>query len=320
MTRIQSQNGTAPLSEEPNQQELMEGQAELAPQMNLILAIEEPELFQHPSRQRHFSSILRELATGSIPGVAEQTQVIYCTHSPLFVDIDQFENIRLIRKIQGTQQDTPQQTSVKKASIDQTIDRIKLSVMLTPAINEGFFAKMVILVEGTGDKAYLEMVARYCIKKPLETYGIVVISVDGKENLQKPLIVFPAFGIQVYPVWDNDKDKQGQSAEAKTIQSNRKILAACNCTEEDWPQGVHDAYAIFEPTLEHILEQEITSILAAGETWSSFMQTVKDTIQDDNLKRHAVVSQVVKQGYDKGCKFPLASQILNKVIECAGIL
>ena len=46
---------------------------------NLVLAIEEPELYQHPSRQRHLASVLLNLATGVILGVAQNTQVIYTT-------------------------------------------------------------------------------------------------------------------------------------------------------------------------------------------------------------------------------------------------
>ena len=37
---------------------------------NLILGTEEPELYQHPSRQRHLASILWQLPNGQIPGVA----------------------------------------------------------------------------------------------------------------------------------------------------------------------------------------------------------------------------------------------------------
>ena len=66
---------------------------------NLVLAIEEPELFQHPNRQRHIAEILMQLAKGNIPGVANKTQIIYGTHSPLFVGIDRIEQIRLLRKI-----------------------------------------------------------------------------------------------------------------------------------------------------------------------------------------------------------------------------
>ena len=65
---------------------------------NLVLAIEEPELYQHPSRQRHLASVFLKLATGTIPGVAENTQVIYSTHSPLFVGIDRFDQIRVLTK------------------------------------------------------------------------------------------------------------------------------------------------------------------------------------------------------------------------------
>ncbi len=43
---------------------------------NLILGIEEPELYQHPNRQRHLSRILLLLAEGSIRGVAEKTKLI----------------------------------------------------------------------------------------------------------------------------------------------------------------------------------------------------------------------------------------------------
>src|SRR2546425_2878381 len=50
---------------------------------NLILCIEEPELYQHPNRQRHMSRVLLKLAQGGLRGVAENSQVIYSTHSPL---------------------------------------------------------------------------------------------------------------------------------------------------------------------------------------------------------------------------------------------
>ena len=69
---------------------------------DLILAIEEPELFQHPNRQRHFAKVLLQLAEGTLPGVAEKTQIIYCNHSPLFVGIDRINEIRLLKKVNNS--------------------------------------------------------------------------------------------------------------------------------------------------------------------------------------------------------------------------
>ena len=84
---------------------------------NLVLAIEEPELYQHPSRQRHLASVLLNLETGAIPGVAKSTQVIYATHSPLFVGLDRFDQIRVLRKVPG-EDSKPMTTRLKKADLE----------------------------------------------------------------------------------------------------------------------------------------------------------------------------------------------------------
>lgn len=187
------------------------------PSTHLILAIEEPELFQHPSRQRHFARVLYELAHNKRQGIASSVQVLYCTHSPLFVNFDWFEKIRLIRKVDVTGQ--PKQTSVAMCPMSEipAMSKCHFSSMLSPAINEGFFAERIILVEGDGDKAYLEMVARCCFQESLEAHGIVVIAVGGKGNIIKPLRVFPEFGIPVYPVWDNDMGNAHAANENKAI-------------------------------------------------------------------------------------------------------
>ena len=83
---------------------------------NLVLAIEEPELYQHPSRQRHLASVLLNLAEGAIPGVAKNTQVIYATHSPLFVGLDRFDQIRVLRKV-PRKDGRPRATHLKKADM-----------------------------------------------------------------------------------------------------------------------------------------------------------------------------------------------------------
>ena len=84
----------------------------------LILAIEEPELYQHPIRQRHFASVLLKLAGGDIVGVTKQTQVLYCTHSSLFVGIDRFDQLQLLRKVPPRDVDRPASTKVTSATIN----------------------------------------------------------------------------------------------------------------------------------------------------------------------------------------------------------
>ena len=90
---------------------------------SLVLAIEEPELYQHPSRQRHLASVLLNLAKGAIPGVAENTQVIYATHSPLLVGLDRFDQIRVLRKVPRGD-GRPRTTELKKADMESVANEL----------------------------------------------------------------------------------------------------------------------------------------------------------------------------------------------------
>ena len=64
----------------------------------LVLIIEEPELYQHPNRQRHLSEICVALSESAVEGVSSKIQVVYSTHSPYFVGLDRINQIRLLRK------------------------------------------------------------------------------------------------------------------------------------------------------------------------------------------------------------------------------
>jgi len=54
----------------------------------LILACEEPELYQHPPQARHLATVLKKLSESN-------TQVILCTHSPYFISGEDFSCVRL---------------------------------------------------------------------------------------------------------------------------------------------------------------------------------------------------------------------------------
>jgi putative ATP-dependent endonuclease of OLD family len=237
---------------------------------NLVLAIEEPELYQHPCRQRHLASVLLQLATGAIPGVVEKTQVIYSTHAPLFVGLDRFDQIRLLRK-KCDDQNAPKITKAARADLSKVADalwnldgqrgdkytaatlRPRLQAVMTPWMNEGFFADLVVLVEGDGDRAAL-CAAADMLGHNFPSMGVCVIPCMSKNNLDRPAVVFRDLGIKTYLIWDNDKGTK----DAKP-QDNKRLLRLVGATEEDWPSGVWDTHACFDPKLENVLITEITS-------------------------------------------------------------
>ncbi|MDD5708330.1 MAG: AAA family ATPase, partial [Kiritimatiellae bacterium] len=65
---------------------------------NMVLAIEEPELYQHPARARSLARILSDLSTPNDKR-AFRFQVFLTTHSPHFVGLDAFPSVRRVQKV-----------------------------------------------------------------------------------------------------------------------------------------------------------------------------------------------------------------------------
>ena len=185
----------------------------------LILAIEEPELYQHPTKQRHFARVLSELSSGLIPGVAASTQVIFASHSSLFVSVDGFEQIRIARRTASTVNGL-KTCAARSASLNEivaklervhvqpvgafTADSLRARLhILGSELAEGFFANLVVLVEGVSDRAAIYAAAR-ASGVDFEAHGIAVLPVGGKHNLDRPALIFAEFGIPTYVIWDSD--------------------------------------------------------------------------------------------------------------------
>ena len=120
----------------------------------LILACEEPELYQHPPQARHLAAILNTLSQGN-------AQVVLSTHDPLFVSGQGFGDVRMIRK-----DSCNRCSAVSHVSFDEIAKTVaaatgerpakpeatlaKIHQALQPSLNEMFFTRRLILVEGAG--------------------------------------------------------------------------------------------------------------------------------------------------------------------------
>ena len=291
---------------------------------NLVLAIEEPELYQHPSRQRHLASVLLNLAEGAIHGVAENTQVIYATHSPLFIGLDRIDQIRVLRKV-SREDGKPRTTQLKKADMGSvarelglasdrqserfTADTLKprLRSMMTPWMGEGFFADVVVLVEGEDDRAAILSFAK-SKKCDFDGMGISVIPCSGKSSIDRPLVIFRQLGISVYVVWDGDCGGNGAKPE-----DNRYLLRLLGKPEQDWPHFVADSSACFKVNLENTLEDEIGK--------DPFTQWLSEAQQEfgigkkkDALKNPAVLLCVIDKATQSGRTSGTLESIVEKIV------
>ncbi len=306
---------------------------------NLVLAIEEPELYQHPSRQRHLAEIFLKLASGKTPGVAEKTQIIYGTHSPLFVGIDRIDEIRLLRK-KNNGTGKPKITKVHSTSLDKVAETVwitdgrpgqkytgstlspRLQAIMTPWMNEGFFADVVVLVEGEDDRAAILGVAK-AMGHDLEGNGFSVIPCVGKANIDRPYVMFHQLGIPVYIIWDSDCgkgetegacEKCGRPLDKKADPNeNKRLLRLIGKDEIDWPENIEDTFACFKNDLETTLTNEIGKEL--------FEECLKKCRSDfciykrnHALKNPYVIMTIVKKAQEQGHSSSTLQSIVENII------
>lgn len=291
---------------------------------SLVLAIEEPELYQHPNRQRHLAKVLLSLASGGLPGVANRTQIIYGTHSPLFVGIDRFDQVRRLRKTR-VEAAKPKITRVVRTTLGQvaavlqraqgqggalfTADtlRPRLQPLMTPWMSEGFFADLVVLVEGEDDRAAILGQAA-AEGAALESAGISVIPCMGKNNLDRPYIVFRELGIPVYVVWDGDEGDNDAPAE-----TNRYLLRLLAEAEEDWPAFVRTTCACFKTCLENTIEQEIGTDVF-GRLLSHQQTRLGMSKRKDALKNPTVIQAVIEAARAEGRESTTLKGIVTQIV------
>jgi predicted ATP-dependent endonuclease of OLD family len=121
-------------------------------------------------------------------------------------------------------------------------------------LSEGFFSDGVILVEGTSDRAVLNAIANEMTRSFPES-NISVIPVNGKNNIDKPWLVFNQLGIPVYPVWDSDTSK----ATKDSIKANRALQSMLGKNKgevTDFPAGVFSNFACFGDSMNETLKTD----------------------------------------------------------------
>ena len=260
-------------------------------QSDIILAIEEPEIYQHPIKQRLFAKLLRDLSLSFNKRSGIRIQIIYVTHSPLMVSLSHCESIRMIRRTKTDHGRNVVSSSIDLGKCSNTIASLsglsaawsaenfaaKLHIF-RPEIAEGFFGSKVVLVEGVGDEAVLNAWYQLAGRDP-HAEGIVIVGVGGKNNLPKIITVFNSLGIPCYWIFDNDKKKNGDDIAKRpdSIATNHLLQRLANidsCSCDDWPEGVFKHHAAWDEKIEKYVrtkagqEKFDKAILEMSAIWS----------------------------------------------------
>lgn len=201
----------------------------------LILACEEPELYQHPPQARHLAMVLKNLSHGN-------AQVMVSTHSPYFVSGEAFEDVRVVRRGQNGVRSTVGQALFDDVARDlsaatgKPVQRhkgilAKLHQALQPSISEMFFTPKLILVEGKEDAAYIQTYLQ--LKGIWDEYrrgGCHIVPADKKSEMLRPLAVAKRLDIPTLVIFDADGDCKEAHREMHR-RDNLALLKLCGLSD-----------------------------------------------------------------------------------------
>lgn len=236
----------------------------------ICLAIEEPELFQHPIQAQAFAKVLRALADDA----CKRIQVTYATHSPYFLEARHFDQVRrLTRSADMNPVVAVHFVSVAdvKLKLDGTVDAEQVARQLdgvvTDCLSVALFAERALVVEGNTEAAVFYGVGDRDAVGRLESQGLSVVPAGGKGGIPLAHAILTCLGIPTYVLFDGDggfeeraiaagrnqNDINGQRAKFST--ENRRLLKYLGETEVDFPSDqVGDRVATLSDNLESYLK------------------------------------------------------------------
>jgi putative ATP-dependent endonuclease of the OLD family len=182
----------------------------------LVILIEEPELYLSPPAQRHLHRLLRRLSARG------RNQVLYSTHSPVFLGIDRLDELVLVRHDErtGTTLLQPEALPERRA--------FRLSAEFDAERAEIFLSRAVLFVEGRTEKLVFPLVFD-ALGLDADQEAIAIVDCAGKGNMPLFAEICNACGIPYVIVHDRDAPRGEQPAEAEQV-ANEAILRVAGKT------------------------------------------------------------------------------------------
>lgn len=305
-------------------QELARTGAETEPK--LVLAVEEPELYQHPPQCRHMSKVLVDLSEGN-------SQVLITTHSPLFVHGSSFSSVRMVRKDPAASE-----ARVSQVTLDTVASKLaaargedppkapegtlaKIHQALQPSLNEIFFAPKLVLVEGREDIAYLVTYMNLMDKgDDVRRLGCHFVAADRKSSLLIPYAIVRELGIPTFLMFDADTDAPDRDGiPDKHRKDNLALLRLAGAPDPDpWPGSTLVADSLIMWSTE--LTTDIASDLPAEE-WTA----VKDEVRKDwglvgGLEKNPLfIAETLTRAWERGAKSRKLQAACERILRFCGV-
>jgi len=281
---------------------------------HVCLLIEEPELYQHPPRARHFRRLLRRLAT--VQSAGTHFRVVVTTHSPHFISLTDLEDIRLVRRTSRDGHTVREISSLTiedvcrsyKQLTDEDLAPVELqrNLHVLEPLKEALFATGVVLTEGPSDVGVLAAACQH-ESFDYEALGIGFIAMGGKGILCQALVMVRLLGLSSYVIFDGDSKEQ--------LLEDRRLLKLLGAKDEDIPrvgtppEQIRSNYTMLQKDMEATLERDFGSV--------AYKQCLEETAVTFGIRPARVsknplgIEYLVTTLYGRGLSSPTLQSIIG---------
>nr|WP_321269626.1 AAA family ATPase [uncultured Tolumonas sp.] len=303
----------------------------------LLMAIEEPELYQHPPQVKYLADTMFKLSE-------DTAQIFLCSHSPYFVPSNDITSLRMVREIGEPPASSVSQITYK--DISDELNKVeskptnpsalvaKVSPTLSPELNEMFFAQKVIFVEGVEDVSILTTYMHLMnVYNEFRRQGGHIVPVHGKSEIIRPLCIAQLLKIPIFVLIDGDTNKQAEHDAliggpeneqklnflngeiVKHKKDNASILKLCGQLETlNWPTQDHlylSNIVMWKTNITDMLNSEL------GAEWKSHRDaaTAKYGQAKGLLKNPLAVSHALELAWNDGQKSASLQKMINLMLD-----
>jgi predicted ATP-dependent endonuclease of OLD family len=176
----------------------------------VLLLVEEPEIFMHPQQQKAVSKLIADRFSKPESNI----KVVVSTHSPYFIDHQRLHQLRIVRKVTNStkvhRDGKPtlfDQKDMPVTNKDSLVNIILKCFRIEPHTKEIFFAEKVLLVEGDNEALTIPYLLDSIYDHNMDQKGITTLNSHGNQELISHAELLISFGIPFIIAMDLDGNK-----------------------------------------------------------------------------------------------------------------
>lgn len=192
--------------------------------------------------------------------------------------------------------------------------RARAMPVMNTIVNEGFFADVVVVVEGLSEVGTLWKLQEIK-KKDWSQLGIVVVPAGGKNNIDRPTVIFRGLSIPTFFIFDADSQLVGKGKKEEDAKNrNHRYLRLAGASEDFPDTQVHETWAVFKENLEEILKKTL-----GNNAFQSIREEVASELGYDDSERVSKniegAARLIELIYEKKYQIPILEEIIEKVTQ-----